>query len=190
MINISKIKDKFEEFHYMEVGFLFKFIFYSLVVVSCLIIFSPKKQIYYYVETIAKKQNIIISDENITNETFGVKLSNGKLYYDEIVVGSFENISIESFLFVSTIKIKNFTIDDLYKHFLPTKIDNITISHNIFKPFTLNLNSKGEFGEIEGDFDIKTKKQYIKLVPSKKMKNSQLLSMMKKTQNGYIYESK
>ena len=59
----------------------------------------------------------------------------------------------------------------------------------MINPSTLLISGDGDFGEIDGEIDLGSKRVKINLIPSKDFEKSNFIKQFKKTKEGYIYES-
>jgi len=168
---------------------------FAIVVIFAIISFIPKHKLYYQLEDILSKQKIYLTNEISEDKFLVLSVKNPTIYFTDIKVAKIGEISLFSLMFYSKITINNIFINKHLKQFLPSRIDNLSISHNIFNPFVFKIKSNGKIGNLEGFIDLQTKILYIELHPSKmmKVKYNKILSSMKQSntkQGIYTYEYK
>ena len=169
--------------------FIFRLLIYPVIILSLLIILSPKKELFYFLESFLLNENIIIYDETIQDKYNIFTMKNAKVSYSKIYAGSIESFQFETILYSSSVKITNALLDDSYAQFVPTNINFINIQHSLDDPFTVHINSEGDFGILEGTYDLLKLKLKLKLVASKLMKQKKvILQHMTENNGSYIYE--
>jgi len=166
-----------------------------LIIISLLVIIAiiPKSLLYYKLEDTLAKQKIYINGETTKDILNLFYIDGAKIYYEDIKIANIREISFNLILFFNNISIEGIRINQHLNEFMPREINDIKISHNIFAPTTINIESIGNIGELKGHIDLLSKMLVIKLKPSKiiKTKYNKILSLMKKNnKGGYIYEYK
>jgi hypothetical protein len=151
-----------------------KFLIALIAFLLGLIVFMPKKDIFYTAEHYLKDINIV---SKIQSNPFFLKLNNGKIYYLNIKAATFKEAIIFPFILYNQANIKNLKIDSLN-----LTLNNIKIIYSPFyfkKAFIFADNLKGEI-------DILNKKIHLE---SKNPPNY-LKGFMKKTKKGYELNEK
>lgn len=169
-----------------------KILVYIFTFIFTIFLFLPKESIYYFVEQNLLKNKIIISNEIVNENLFGLDISNGQIYYENINVASVDKIEIQSFLFYSKIKVNDIKLMDSFENMAPSPIDEIEIKYSVLKFDKIEINSNGLFGELTGFVDIINRVVSLELIASNKMKDSysKILKNMKLKEGKYYYEYK
>jgi hypothetical protein len=160
-----------------------------------LIVFSPKNQLLYKTQNTLSESNITLSVRSTTD--YGI-ISKAK----EVVFGFASDDILEApsaSVFVGLLytcaSFDEIKISPKMKTVLPLTIDKMTLSHTIFMPNTVMIDSSGNFGKIKGKIDLKGKKIVLELVSSPDFvkspafTQSPLFSKFTKNEDGYKYES-
>lgn len=170
----------------------FKILLYIFTFVFVIFLFLPKESIYYLVEKNLLKNKIIVSDEIVNENLFGLNISKGQVYYENINIAVVDEVKIKSFLFYSQIKINNIKLMDSFESMLPSPIDEIEIKYSVLRFDKIDISSNGLFGELTGFIDILSRVVTFELTASNKMKDSysKLLKNMKLKDGKYYYEYK
>ncbi len=166
-----------------------------LLIISLLILIAimPKNILYYKLESTIAKQQVYINGEKTKDILNLFYIDGAKIYYQDIKIANIKEMSFSLMILFNNIDIEGIKINRHLNEFMPREINDIHISHNIFSPTTINIDSIGNIGELKGHIDLLSKTLLIKLKPSKilKTKYNKILSMMKKdNKGGYVYEYK
>jgi hypothetical protein len=155
------------------------------------ILFFPKSNLYYLGEKELKNYKVYISNESVNEKLFGLELKQASLSYEGIEVAKIKQADILFLLVYGSVDLKNIELSSLVESYIPKRIDSCHISYSVIEPLTPQAIVKGSFGEIDAHYNLKTRKVYLLLKPSKLMlqeyRNS--LQYFKKLKNGeYSYE--
>ena len=173
-----------------------KFIFKTIILIAVffisILIFLPKENLYNLFEKELYKHNIIVSGEIRNEKLFSLNINSSEVYYDGINTAFIDDIDISTFIVFSKINIKKIRVSKSFKNFLPSKIDNLEISHSIIDFNSIKIDSSGEFGEFKGSYSIFDKKFLGELIPSKimKLKYRNILNQFRLKDGKYYYEYK
>jgi len=140
--------------------------------------FAPKKLLYYKLEHILAKEQIIISDETVHDGLFALRLNNGNLFVKDIDIGNFEQTEIYPDIFFNLLAIKNFSSNKNISLLPNIKIFKLFVCYSPFYPIKVLIWGKSNFGNIKGEINLKTKKGFVDLfskqsLPFKKVKEGQ-----------------
>lgn len=172
--------------------FLFKMIILTILFLVSLLVFFPKIELYNFLEKELLKQNIIISNEIRKTKMFGLNIKGSEIYYDGINSAIIKDIDFLTYLVYTNINIKDVRVSKDFKNFIPSKIDNIKINHDITTFNKVTINALGEFGEFNADILFFERRIVGELKPSNIMKSKykNLLREFKLVKGKYKYEFK
>lgn len=172
--------------------FLFKAVFLLVLFLISLLAFFPKVELYNLLEKELSKQNIIISNEIRETKLLGLKIKGADVYYDGIDFAFIKEIDFLTYLFYTNINISNIRVSKDFKNMIPSKIESITIKHNILSFNKATIHSLGDFGEFNADILLFERKIIGELKPSNNMKSKyrSLLREFKLVEGKYKYEFK
>jgi len=151
-----------------------KFFISFLALLLGLIIFMPKKNIFFTIEHSLKDIKI---DANIQSNPFFLKLNDVKIYYFNIKAANAKEVIIYPFIIYNQANIKDFYIDSLN-----LKLSNIKLIYSPFyypKILIFADNLKGYINILKRKIHIESKNP-----------PSSIKGFMKKTQKGYIFDEK
>lgn len=157
------------------------------VVWLAVIVFMPKKQLYYTLEHELQKQGLVINEQSIEEGMFSLTIKEANIYVKGINVASIDEISLFTLLFYNSVNIKNVLFDDSLKDFVPQQIEKSAITNSIISPFKAHITSLGIFGLAEGIVDFKSRTLRIDIVDEKDTKS--IKSQLKKDEKGLYYET-
>jgi hypothetical protein len=163
---------------------------YTLAFILLLIFFAPKVYLYFAFEHALEKQNVRISQEKVLDSGFKLKITDGSLYYDDLNVGTFEDISVVPLLLYNHIKIENFVFSDDMSRFAKGTLQNVNVTYHTITPLTVHLEAVGDLGEVNAQIHVKDRNASIHLIPSERLLKSApfWLKKMKKSSEGvYSY---
>jgi len=163
---------------------------YSITFLLLLIFFAPKVYLYFAFEHAIEKQNIRISQEKVVDKGFNLSVTEGSLYYDDLNVGTFENITVLPLLFFNRIAIENFVFSDDMSRFAKGKLQNVNVTYHVITPLTVHLEAVGDVGVVSAELHVKDRNASIHLTPSPGLLKAApfWLKKMKKSSEGvYTY---
>ena len=171
-----------------KLAVFFGFVLFFLL---ALMYFTPKENIYFVLENELKKYNVIISNENITDNGFTLSLSDAEVFFKSIKSADIKEIDIKMFGVYNSLSMYDIKLSETASSFLPLNIQKVTITHSIFNPLNINIYELGDDGELEGNFNLVEMALHIIFEPSelmlKKYKNS--MREFKKSEDGsYSYD--
>lgn len=161
--------------------------------IAAVVLFLPKKNLYYFAEEELAKFKTVIAHEQVNEGLFSLNLKHADVYVEGIRVAKVMEASLAVYIVHNALEAHRIRLSGMAKNFLPTRIETLKVSYDLWDPFEIRLMAKGEFGEAEGNYLLKTRKLTVVLHPSKMMRNSykNLLRQMKKKKNGeYAYEQR
>ena len=164
-----------------------------LIFFIVLIITLPKINLWYGIEHFLNdKSKIIIDDEKISSNLIGLKLSDGKILFDNMEVAQFDNLKITPAILYNSFDFENLKTGRDVKQF-DFNLDNFHIEYSVIRPTKVVFEGKGSIGEIYGRVLIFKRELNILLFPTKKMLKAIIfMKHFKKNEGngGYLYEAK
>jgi len=157
-----------------------------------LIVFLPKENLYFAVEKELKKDGVILYSETIQEDPFSLDIQGSIVNFQTIDIAKVAHIEIGLYGFYNTFDAQDIQLYTFSKNFLPSKIKYLRATYLLFDPLHIKIMAEGEFGILEGQYNIKEHLLKVTIQPSKKMlqeyQNS--LGLLKKLKNGeYSYET-
>jgi len=166
-----------------------KKIFISLFVLwFALLLFMPKKELFYTLEHALLQEGIVINEKSLDEGLFSLNFMDATIFYKGVKVATVEKINIFTLLFTTNIHISTLELDDTLKAFAPQKIDSADITHLLFAPYTLNITALGSFGKMKGSADLKAGKLRLDFLNATK-EIDMIRSHLKKDKKGWYYET-
>jgi hypothetical protein len=157
-----------------------------LSVIVALVVFAPKKSLYYLLESELQKNGVVLSDENISENPIGVTISNAKVYVENTYIGDIQEISLLTLLFYNDVTLTNFIPTQSIKRMLPISVDSAKINYAIWDPLKVSIFIQGSMGIAQGEIDITEQKIILRF--NKDANIAPIRGYLKKDQNGWYYE--
>ena len=158
------------------------------VVWFAILLFMPKKELFYTLERDLEKQGVQINEKEIDEGLFSLNLIDATIFYKGIKVATVEKINIFTLLFTTNIHISTLELDDALKAFAPQKIDSADITQQLFSPYTVKITALGSFGEMEGLADLKAGKLRLDFLNTTK-EIDMIRPNLQKDEKGWYYET-
>jgi hypothetical protein len=164
-----------------------KILILLFVVWFALLLFMPKKEIYYKFEKELAKQGIEINEKNIDEGLFLLTLNNASVYVKGIKVATVEKVNFFTILFYTKVRVNNLLLDDSLKAMAPQHTERVVFSHFVFSPFNVSVKAEGSFGVISGHSNLKERTIRLDFVETKEI--DPIKSQLKKDEKGWYYET-
>ena len=165
-----------------------KFFIVLFVVWFSILLFMPKKELFYTLEKDLAEQGVQINEKEIDEGLFSLNLIDATIFYKGIKVATVEKINIFTLLFTTNIHISTLELDDALKAFAPQKIDSADITQQLFSPYTAKITALGSFGEMEGMADLKAGKLRLDFLNTTK-EIDVIRPNLQKDEKGWYYET-
>lgn len=168
-----------------------KYIGYTIFFVLALIYFTPKVAIYYLLEEKLNPYGIVIGDEKPQDNGLYLDVKDAVIFVKEVETAKISKIKIKIFGLYNSIDLKNIKLSTATSSLTPTKISEIYLSHSIFNPLYININSSGEFGKFKASFNLLNLNLHLNLEASDIMKKDfkSTLKSLKRLDTGvYTYD--
>ena len=151
-------------------------------------LFAPKVELYYLLEKSLKEKSIIISNENITDTWYGLKIENADLYLDGAKIANISELNFNFFLFYNTLKINEIKMDKSLSNMAPKEINNLAAIYSVLEPLKVKLDADGSFGVLDGSVALVDKKIEILFPVAKELKTIKKF-LKKDKEKGWFYET-
>ncbi len=156
-----------------------------------LILFFPKENLYYFAHKQLISEGVLVSADTLREKPTSLELSNTKIYFEKIELANISTSDILLLGFYNHLEFDDIVLSTLSNGFLPPHITHAELSYSLLHPLEVFIKADGDFGKIEGSYNLQTREISIRLYASKRMlreyKNG--LKIFKKLQKGeYLYE--
>lgn len=168
-----------------------KIIIYFITFLYMLLFFLPKQELYNFGLTEVKKFDVQIAKEEFLNKPFGFSINNANIYLKGIESANVKALDLDILLYSNVLSVNDIKVSENFKKFVPSTIDNLSVSHSIIDPLFVYLAFDGKEYKGDGKVDLLNQKVIINLYPSNKFVRDyrMLLKGMKKINNKeYRYE--
>ena len=164
-----------------------KIILTLLVIWLALVIFAPKREIYYAVEAQLLKEDLVISNEDIEEGLFTLTLKHPEFYVKGIKIAEAERIDFFTLLFYSTLSAKNIRLDASLQQWAPREISSVSAVYSVWAPQRIDLKLSGSFGEARGYIAVSERKVHLDLTET--LSIGALQHLLRKGEKGWYYET-
>ncbi len=155
-----------------------------------LLFLMPKENLYYTLKRLLSDQHIQLTQKKVSDRWYALHLEGVSLLYDGIESVEIEKVDLWPWLFYNRLDLQTITPYPAIRKFLPASAKEMVVSYTPFYPMKATMRMEGEFGEMEGFFEIKTGKLHLLLHPASPFAKSSIVRQnFKKTEEGYLYES-
>ena len=151
-----------------------------------LVIFAPKQQIYYLVEKQLAKDDIVISNEEFSDNLLGFSIKHANIYIKGIKMAQVKSLDFDIFFLYNKISIESIKTDKGIQNIVPKSIDNLTAVFTIIKPYKIAIEGNGSFGQVRGGFYLNMNKLFLRLVKTKDI--NMFKKFLKRDKEGLYYE--
>lgn len=150
------------------------------------VLFMPKRELYYLLEKKLYEKNIVISGEKLDEEFLGLTVEHPIFYLNGAAVASARKISLWSILFYTKVDFHDLKIAEG----LPMALDIgvLDTSHSVLSPLQATFSGESSLGKIDGEVQLQTR--IIHLNISEGGKKRAFAKYLKKSEKGWVYESK
>lgn len=167
------------------------FFAYAVFFLLALMYFTPKESLYFLLEKELKTYDVIISNEELKDSGFTLKLENAELFVKSIKSASAKEVNVKIFALYNSVTLSDITLSSVAASFIPLKIDELSVAYSILNPLKIKAYGVGEFGEAGAAFNLLDRTLHIDVQPSDKMKKEYRNSMrqlQKSEDGGYSYD--
>jgi hypothetical protein len=147
----------------------------------------PKTRLYYGVEKALQPSQIVIADERLHETPLALQVEKGKLFFKDIEMADFEDITIYPDILFNLIEVKHLKKNRAISLLPEITIEKLLLFYTPLYPIKAWIKGESSLGSIKGYVDLRKKRVRIDLFTSHLPQ--QLQSLMKKIEEGhYRYE--
>lgn len=132
---------------------LIKYSFYVCLFIVSIVVFLPKLNIYYFIESQLNKYEIVLSNEKINEIFFSIDIESVDVYLKNKKMATIETIHNEFLIYKNKINLEGLKILNKNKNILT----NISIEHNMSAPLLIKIHSANVSKDI-GRIDLFSRK--------------------------------
>jgi hypothetical protein len=151
-----------------------------------ILIFAPKKSLYFLAEKELQKNGIVLSDETIKSNPVGLTISNAKVYVENTYVGDIKEVSILTLFIYSNIDILDFKPVKAIEKMFPLSIQKANINYAIWNPLEVKITVNSSMGEIKGKIDLSKRRLILRFLDRSKIRP--IRSYLRRDKSGWYYE--
>jgi len=158
-----------------------------LIVLPLLImLLMPKKELYYLLEKRLEAQNIVISGEQLHSNLLGLTVEHPTLYLGGAPLATAKEISLWSLFFYTKIDFSDLVVAEG----LPTalSVKTFRLHHSVLSPLKVILSGESSLGTLDGEIQLKARLLHLNV--AKGGENRAFARYLKKSEKGWVYESK
>jgi len=168
-----------------------KFLIILTVFYLAFIALMPKENLYYTLLNILKKERVVITQESLSDNLISLKGENISIFYDGIESVAADSFSVLPLLIYNKFEAAGVRASKELKKMFRFSADTVNITYAVWDYKNAHIYAEGDFGTVEGTLDILEQKIKLLLDPSPAFEKSPMLRQyFKKSEEGYIYESK
>lgn len=167
-----------------------KFLIIVMSTYIALVLLMPKTELFYTLKKLLQKEHVVMTQEQVHDRWFDLKIEGLKLYYDGIESAKAADVEVAPWLFWNRLVANDVEAGSDLRKMFDFKADRVAVVQSILSPLHASLYAEGNFGTIEGTIDLKAGKVRVVCEPTKRFKNSTAFrELFKKGEEGYVYES-
>ncbi len=168
-----------------------KVLIFLVVFYLAFVVFMPKENLYFTLKNTLASERIGLSEESLSSNLASLEALGLVVSYDGIESVQVKELLITPFLFYNKIEAYEVSSSSSFKKMFSFSADELLITYAIWNYNEAKIYAVGNFGELNGVFDLQKKSVRIVLEPSMEFENSPMLKQyFKKSEEGYIYETK
>ena len=167
-----------------------KFLVILLSFYLSIVFFMPKEQLLFTALNQTSKQNLNYRVEDLSDYGFFESIKRLTIYFDKGELLEVDDTKIYPFLFFNKLTFSQIHILGSFRKLLNIKIIEVSLTNTILSPTTINIYANSTIGELRGSFDIDSNRLKVILEPNDKFNSFKYKNYFKKTEEGYIYETR
>lgn len=151
----------------------------------------PKENLYYTLKNKLKDERITMTEESINDDFISLKGKKVSIFYDGIESVEADEFSVMALGFYNKIDASNVGAAKDLKNMFGFSADDVEITYAVWNYKIATITASGDFGSIDGTFELASGTLKLLLDPSLEFEKSSIIRQyFKKSEEGYIYESK
>ncbi|MCH9812318.1 MAG: hypothetical protein K0U47_00035 [Epsilonproteobacteria bacterium] len=168
-----------------------KFLGIFIIFYIALVALMPKENLYYTLKNRLAQERIMMSEEGIKDQFYALKLDDVALFYDGIESVLVDQADIMVLGVYNTIHLTEVKAAKSLQKMFGFSADSVEIKYVVWNYKEASIYAEGDFGVLRGGLDLMEQKVKLLLEPSAAFLKSPLLRQyFKKSDEGYLYESK
>ena len=166
------------------------FLLWVAVVWGLILLFLPKKELYFLGEEYLQQQKVTISGEEASDLGFGLRLQGGHLRVGDMAIADLNTTTLWLTLVYNRFEMSPFSLSADLAALLPSQVEQIRITHTIFLPHLIFLEASGAFGQASGRVNLLDRNLSIVLDAPGEVQSRyrQLFNQMQSSEEGFVYE--
>ncbi len=170
-----------------------KILFWIIAAWLAIIVFAPKRELYYMLEEELAKQDIILHGEAIEEGLLGLTVKHPTLYVNKIEAATIDEIGVTTLLLWNSVTVRGITVNSMAREWIPAPVDQVGAEYAVWAPKKVSLNGQSPFALIEPtsliDLDGMKARVDIAAVPGNEKAFERLKGFLKKDEKGWYYET-
>lgn len=162
---------------------------YGLTALLALVLFAPKKELYFLLEKELQSRHVVLADESLKESPFGLTLQDLRIRVDGAEVAELDRITLRTFLLYNRLTLQGLRPAPGMERLLPITVEKGMATYTLLHPTRLQLDLQGSFGKAKG---------YLQLLPLRHLHleivqegNLDTLRPYLKRENGrWLYDAK
>jgi len=161
-------------------------LFFLIVLPLAVMVFMPKKELYYLLEKRLQAQNIVISGETLSEGPLRLTIMHPVLYVRGVPLATAKRITLWSVLLYTKLEVEDLRITEG----LPSEVSirTVTAIHSLRTPMKVLIQGESSLGALGGYVSLKERQLHLDVAEGGK--NRILSKYLKKGEKGWYYESK
>jgi len=164
-----------------------KILLYIFVIWGALLLFMPKKNLYFKAESILESQGVVLNEASIEEGFATLELKDVTLYAKGIQVAHIDEVSLLTLLAYNQLNVSQLKIDKGFQNMFPKEITDATVVYSVISPLRIAIDAVGSFGTLKGYVDLKERKVHLDLLETKEIKSIQ--HYLTRGEEGWFYET-
>ena len=159
-----------------------------IVALLALVLFAPKKELYYLLEQRLAKADIVLTDERIRETPLGLEIEHPTILFKGAEVAQIERVELTVALLRNTLRIHKLHAAPGMERIIPVSITVATALYSPIRPRSIELSLRGSFGEARGSYDLARRLLHLEIVKEGDL--DPLRPYLKKKNGRWIYEKR
>ncbi len=157
------------------------------LIIILLWLFSPKQELYYFLEKALKEKHVIISNETVKDTWIGLKIDHADIYVEGAKVATNRELNFIFLFLYAQLSLKDLELDESLHSVAPKNIESFSATYSVLDPLNVILEGNGSVGEVAGTVALKDRKIEV-LFPKPKDLTTVKKFLKKDAKKGWYYE--